>query len=144
MVARYRRPPELKDIRPELKLRLDYALSQSNYHQETAKTLAAEAEDLTRMLQREDARFNTVEAVAFAVPATPLDDFVLKTLTTQPMTKDQLRECALKAGYNGENLGRSIHAVTINLTRGGKIWDMEGLFRIVTAQDKIGAPAANP
>jgi hypothetical protein len=122
---------DFRDIRSDLKDRLKLALEQRNYHEAKAKELSAVADELAHVLERENARFPGDTAQAITAPTIPLDDFVLQELTTSPMTKEQLRECATKAGYNNDNLGRSIHAVTLNLTRGGKISEVSGILHAI-------------
>jgi hypothetical protein len=53
---------------------------------------------------------------------------VLKALQAKPHTKEELRQAAEHAGYDVD--GRSIHATTVNLLRGGKIIEINGDYSV--------------
>jgi hypothetical protein len=44
----------------------------------------------------------------------------------RPQGKEDLRHSAANAGYDVD--GRSIHATTVNLVRGGKVVELNGIF----------------
>jgi hypothetical protein len=56
----------------------------------------------------------------------PLPDFVFKAIQMRPQGKEDLRHSAANAGYDVD--GRSIHATTVNLVRGGKVVELNGIF----------------
>lgn len=132
------RVPSFRDIRTDLKDRLRFSLENRDFHTEKAKEFDVEVETLTRLLDRENARFDAPDASK--EPDTPLDEYVLGALAVRPMSKEDLRAAAANAGYlkNSDSPGRSIHAVTVNLSKSGKIKEIgDGVFAPADWQQPI-------
>jgi hypothetical protein len=112
--------PPLRDIRSDLRDRLREAAANHKLHLDKAEEFKNELETLTRLLDREEARFSNQKAGGTPKePAESLSDYVITLLQMRPMSKTELREYAERAGYPGD--GRSIHATLVNLSRTGKI-----------------------
>jgi hypothetical protein len=108
--------PPLRDIRSDLRDRLREAVVNHKFHLDKAEEFKIEAETLTRLLDREEARFSKQNSVAAPKePVESLTDYILNLLGMRPMGKGELREYAERAGYPGD--GRSIHATLVNLSR---------------------------
>ena len=120
----------LDDIRPALRERLRRAVAGRDEHAAKASEFTAEVDDLTRQLDREEARFASRRTRARLDPPEPLTDFLMKEMATEPANKDKLRQAAERHGYDLD--GRSIHAALINLLRQGKIEEREdGRFGLI-------------
>jgi hypothetical protein len=111
-------PPRRRDIRSDLEDRIGDA----TINRDRALAQAKEYEDdialLKRMLDRENARYQRA-INGKPKPTLPLDAFIEQHLKMRPMNKNDLWDYADKAGYDVD--GRSIHATTMNLLRGGRI-----------------------
>lgn len=118
----------LRDIRPDLKARLRAALENRDSHQAKVEEFAGEIDDLTRQLDRENARYGQERVrLQLQEPTESLTDFILQALRMRPMGKEDLRDSASRAGYSVD--GRSIHATVVNLHRTGRIKEItEGVF----------------
>lgn len=127
MDQRFQKPiSPLRDIRPDLLDRLREAAARQEEHARKANEATADVDMLQRMIEREDERLKESDAKR-PVPSEDLPDYLLKSLYIRPMSKDELRQAAIAAGYNID--GRSIHAVTVNLVRSGKIVEVDnGVF----------------
>lgn len=108
--------PAYRDIRADLQDRLDSAMAHRDDHLAKAKEYGAEAEELKRLIEREDRRF---AAVKDTPEVTSLTDFIVDRLHKERMSKDSLRNLAESYGYDVD--GRSIHATLVNLLRTGKV-----------------------
>jgi hypothetical protein len=122
----------LRDIRPDIKVRLSEAVAKRDLHRKSADIAEAEVEMLTKMLDRENARFGQQDQAARdEPPKKSLPDFVLGQLTENTMNKAALAEAAEEAGYfkPDDYPLRAVHAVTVNLLRTNKIREIEnGMF----------------
>src|ERR1700759_2640387 len=97
--------PHGRDIRPELRARLEAAKDGRQAAQEALRFHTAEVTALTDLLALEDRRFAADEV---RQPQESLTDFILEKLGEEPMTKELLRNLCESAGYDVD--GRSIHA----------------------------------
>jgi hypothetical protein len=70
------------------------------------------------MLAAEERRFTPEEAAQTKPPEEALPEFIFQSLHKGPLTKDDLRWMANRAGYDVD--GRSIHATLVNLLRSGR------------------------
>jgi hypothetical protein len=130
--------PPFRDIRPDLKDRLRHELTIRDDLSAKTKNNNDAIESLMLLLDRENARYSNTNSIK--EPDLPIDEFVLKALSTRPMSKDDLREAALGAGYltDSDSPGRSIHAVTVNLGRSSKIKEIEpGIFALADWPEPI-------
>ena len=105
-----------RDIRADLQDRLDSAIASRDEHVAKANEYGVEADELKRLIEREDRRF---AAVKDTPEVTSLTDFIVDRLGQERMSKDSLRNLAASHGYDVD--GRSIHATLVNLTRTGKV-----------------------
>jgi hypothetical protein len=115
----------LRDIRPDLKARLQRALARRDELADQIKGYEIDIDLLTRLIERENLRHQPGESQE--TPDEALSEFIAKTIQMRPMAKDELREYASRAGYPVD--GRSIHATTVNLLRAGRIVELaDGVF----------------
>jgi hypothetical protein len=126
-----------RDITGDLKVRLLRTVSDRDNLLAQIKALEEDIQLYERLIEREEARYKP--AVAANAPRPPIDalaNFIFKALLMRPQSKDDLRHSAENAGYDVD--GRSIHAVTVNLVRTGKIKELSaGVFGV----DAEGAAA---
>jgi DNA-binding response OmpR family regulator len=122
----------LEDIRPALKARLQRAVANRDHHAGKTAEFSAEVDDLTRQLDREEARFASKPQRLRLERGEPLTLFLLKEMAGGPLNKDKLRERANDRGYAVD--GRSIHAALMNLERQGKVEELDdGRFGLLIA-----------
>src|ERR1700730_1220557 len=94
---RYLEAQPLRDIRPDLEVRLLSAKKNFDEHSARAKLAGDEVAELTRMLERENQRF-APSATTRIVPMDSLTDFLLETLQEgNRLSKDELRAVAQQA-----------------------------------------------
>jgi hypothetical protein len=124
--------PTLRDIRPDINVRLKEAVALRDFHRESAEKADLEVDALTKMLDRENARFGQQDQTQRrGVPQKTLPEFVLEQLVQSTLTKAQLAEAANVAGYfkPADYPLRVIHAVTVNLLRANKIREVaDGMY----------------
>jgi hypothetical protein len=115
----------LRDIRPDLMARLRVASARYEKLMTEANEAKSDMDILQRLIERENARFQQVEA---SEPGVDLTEFLYNTLQDRSMNKEEMRHAAEVAGFRRID-GRSIHAVTVNLHRTGKIFEINtGVF----------------
>jgi hypothetical protein len=116
---------ETRDIRPDLRARLETAIASRDRAREHLNFFDSEVNALTRLLALEDRRFSeTIGTVEDKQPF--LTGFIIERLKKRRMSKDELRVVAAEAGFEID--GRSIHATLVNLVRTGKVRLEEGGF----------------
>lgn len=129
-----------RDIRADLNARLRNAVSTRDLHRDLADRAEIEIDILTKMIDRENARFGQQDQALNAPPVKkPLREFVLDRLAENDMNKPALGEAAQAAGYfKPEDYPlRAIHAITVNLVRANLIEEGEdGLFRRVEEEEE--------
>jgi hypothetical protein len=129
MAERVKVNDEFRDIRPDLRERLEEALHRRDRHLAQVKSAEVDIQAYQGMIEREDARYNARAADVPKPPSDALASFVFKALLMRPQSKEDLRHSAANAGYDVD--GRSIHAVTVNLVRTGKIKELkDGVFGV--------------
>ena len=130
----------MRDIRNDLRERLAnvngrYADEMVKYddeiqrlhesHREVLDSLDRERAALQQMLELEESR----EGAPLSISADPpkpfrvsLADFLItKIYAHGPLSKDEIREQADRAGYFDELDGRTFHTTLMNITKGGKL-----------------------
>lgn len=118
--------PGQRDIRTDLKQRLRDTTALRDTCMKQVDAYTDQIGVLTRMIEIEDQRYNQQPVTERELDET-LPDFIERLARNGPMTKDQMRAAAEGAGYAVD--GRSIHAVTVNLQRGNRIFETsEGVF----------------
>jgi hypothetical protein len=126
----------LRDITGDLKARLLRTVSDRDNLLAQVKALEEDIQLYERLIEREEARYRPAVASAPKPPSDALASFVFKSILAHPQSKEDLRRGAALAGYDVD--GRSIHAVTVNLLRTGKIRELpNGVFGV----DAVGAAA---
>jgi hypothetical protein len=124
--------PEMRDIRPDLKVRLDDKKAKRLRALAQAEGYEAEIAMLEKLIADEDTRLgpglgrhrgNGHDTDAAPKPSVTLDDFIIKQATSGPKTKVEIGELAVAAGYfkPSEKPGRTIHARVVNLKRAEKL-----------------------
>jgi len=90
-------------------------------HLAKAHEYETEVDVLTKLLDREEARFSNLKpnSTPAKEPEEPLADYIVKLLDMRPMGKAEIREYAERAGYQGD--GRTFHATLVNLSRTARI-----------------------
>lgn len=125
--------PEMRDIRPDLRVRLDEKKALRLRAMAQAEAYQAEIKMLETLILDEDVRLGSGHGrlrvnghdVGEAVPkpSATLDDFIIKQAANGPKSKVEIGELAVAAGYfkPSEKPGRTIHARVVNLERAEKI-----------------------
>jgi hypothetical protein len=131
----------MKDIRPDLRERLE------RLHQERAivemqlEELTAREASLQLLLQEEDERMSVpAEQMHLAEQrnsrsSSPLAQFLLKAFSRQPeCTLRELKDAALKQGirFGDKNAGRAIHFALVGMARHGLVQrQRDGKWRVL-------------
>jgi hypothetical protein len=129
------RSTSYRDIRADLKERLRTAVVSRDDFLAKAKEFDSEIDLLTKLLDQEERRFGQKVEVekGSSDERAPLQDFLLKKLAHNEMTKDDMKVFAEHAGYfsSGASAGRSIHSTLLNLIRSGKVTTVaEGIYAL--------------
>jgi hypothetical protein len=138
----------MRDIRPDLRERLQSVLNKRQTYQRALDALSVEENLLTKLLQAEDAMFDTstlFDAVEDAKPtelsppqpASPLSEVLLDTLKTKsgPVTIEELKQSAAQRGvpFGGKRPGRVIHFVMLGMAQHNLVEKKDGGWMLVQA-----------
>jgi hypothetical protein len=119
----------LRDITGDLKARLLRTVADRDNLLAQIKAMEEDIQLYERLIEREETRQKPVTRVVPKPPSDALANFVFKALLMRPQNKEDLRHSAVSAGYDVD--GRSIHAITVNLVRTGKIRELSnGVFGV--------------
>jgi hypothetical protein len=126
----------LRDITGDLKARLLRTVAERDNLLVQVKALEGDIQLYELAIEREEALYRPAAPSPPKPPGDALASFIFKAILTRPQSKEDLRHSAANAGYDVD--GRSIHAVTVNLLRTGKIKELRnGVFGV----DPEGAAA---
>lgn len=132
IMERVRLAAPKRDILTDLKERLRDAVAERDEHLNRATELDKIVAALTLLIDTEQKPAATKQSE----PTEELAVFIFRALLGRPQTKEDLKNAAVNAGYDVD--GRSIHAVTVNLARTGKIKELHhGVYGV----DAEGAAA---
>ncbi len=123
-MERPRIAPARRDILAELKDRLREAIVERDEYLAKVGETEKLVEALTFLIDIEQQRLQPGAEAKSPEPSEALASFLFKELQVRSMTKDEMRFAAAKAGYDVD--GRSIHAITVNMARTGRIKELSG------------------